>query len=377
MARQLYLVGMLVGLVGCHGQSQTMTNPFLTPDRVPPPQTRVLAPGTAQPYYPGDPMPGASSFQAPAGGFQSPPAPPAGGTPPGGWNNSYQQSPPQSTPYQPPAAAPPAYGYGVTPTSATLGPEDENGAIVPLSGDSIQVPGDNQQARLPWGQSTLAPQVEPPRIDVPQMSQLAPVDSIAAQPRVPIQKLLSDPRGQQPTSPENPQVFGGATLSAAPGGPTSSFADGGFQQASYSEQTATLSAGSIARLGGDGFRPRGTTPAIAEGDSQGFRSPAITRAGVEAAAAPAGDPHYGVGEQYEWLRGQLVLDGVTGMMFVQYMTTGGDPYGGALPLANPAVVANLVPGDFVRLTGQLQHVQRDDDTLMPVFHVSGVERQVR
>ncbi|MEX0642206.1 MAG: hypothetical protein WD468_05870 [Pirellulales bacterium] len=43
--------------VGC-GHNQTgITNPFLAPDRVSPPSTRVVAPGTAQPYYPGDPLP--------------------------------------------------------------------------------------------------------------------------------------------------------------------------------------------------------------------------------------------------------------------------------------------------------------------------------
>jgi hypothetical protein len=33
------------------------SNPFFAPDRVPPPATRALAPGQAQPYYPGDPLP--------------------------------------------------------------------------------------------------------------------------------------------------------------------------------------------------------------------------------------------------------------------------------------------------------------------------------
>jgi hypothetical protein len=46
-----------VGMCGCSHNQSGITNPFLAPDRVPPPSTRVLAPGTAQPYYPGDPLP--------------------------------------------------------------------------------------------------------------------------------------------------------------------------------------------------------------------------------------------------------------------------------------------------------------------------------
>lgn len=59
-------IGLLVALLttalgGCRNQSTAMTNPFLGPDRVPPPATRVIAPGTAQPYYPGDPLPAAQA----------------------------------------------------------------------------------------------------------------------------------------------------------------------------------------------------------------------------------------------------------------------------------------------------------------------------
>ncbi len=48
----------LTGAGGCsHNQTAGITNPFMAPDRVAPPSTRVIAPGTAQPYYPGDPLP--------------------------------------------------------------------------------------------------------------------------------------------------------------------------------------------------------------------------------------------------------------------------------------------------------------------------------
>ncbi len=42
---------------GCRSTSSGVNNPFLAPNRVAPPSTRVLAPGQAQPYYQGDPLP--------------------------------------------------------------------------------------------------------------------------------------------------------------------------------------------------------------------------------------------------------------------------------------------------------------------------------
>src|SRR3954469_16305753 len=48
---------------GCKSTSSGVGNPFLAPDRVPPPGTHALLPGQAQPYYQGDPLP--SAAQAP------------------------------------------------------------------------------------------------------------------------------------------------------------------------------------------------------------------------------------------------------------------------------------------------------------------------
>src|SRR6186997_1501916 len=42
---------------GCKSTSSGVNNMFLAPDRVTPPSTRMIAPGQAQPYYQGDPLP--------------------------------------------------------------------------------------------------------------------------------------------------------------------------------------------------------------------------------------------------------------------------------------------------------------------------------
>ncbi len=51
----LSLFGVLAS-AGCTNR-QGAPSPFLTADRVPPPSTRALPPGAAQPYYQGDPLP--------------------------------------------------------------------------------------------------------------------------------------------------------------------------------------------------------------------------------------------------------------------------------------------------------------------------------
>lgn len=74
-------VVVVLGLAGCSNQQRTSANPFMAPDRVPPPATRTIAPGTAQPYYPGDPVPAAQTGAPAAAVMAQTPAPPATSVP--------------------------------------------------------------------------------------------------------------------------------------------------------------------------------------------------------------------------------------------------------------------------------------------------------
>jgi hypothetical protein len=59
---------LVLGMVGCQGNGKPLfSNPFSASGRVPPPATRSLGPGAAQPYYPGDPVPVLQGATAPAG----------------------------------------------------------------------------------------------------------------------------------------------------------------------------------------------------------------------------------------------------------------------------------------------------------------------
>src|SRR6188472_3509792 len=51
-----------LALSGCRSSSSGIAgSPFMSPDRVPPPNTRAILPGQAQPYYQGDPLPAMQS----------------------------------------------------------------------------------------------------------------------------------------------------------------------------------------------------------------------------------------------------------------------------------------------------------------------------
>ena len=91
--RGSYIIGpfamalLAIAICGCRTQSSAMSNPFLAPDRVPPPSTRAIAPGTAQPYYPGDPLPAIQGavpapMGAPVAKTQAEMAPVMGSAPP-------------------------------------------------------------------------------------------------------------------------------------------------------------------------------------------------------------------------------------------------------------------------------------------------------
>ncbi len=59
---------LVLGTVGCQGNGKPLfSNPFSASGRVPPPATRSLGPGSAQPYYPGDPVPVLQGATPPAG----------------------------------------------------------------------------------------------------------------------------------------------------------------------------------------------------------------------------------------------------------------------------------------------------------------------
>ncbi len=150
-----YLVAVLSMwmLVGCHNQTSSFSNPFLPPDRVPPPSTLQLTPGTAQPYYPGgsvQPAPPVAGQTLPPGTFGSPPAtsgqapplmPTSPAAPSSGWNGSPQPAPGSAT-------RTPVYG-GQTTSAYTPGPPATHSLAVQSVASSMPTPQVPAQTILP------------------------------------------------------------------------------------------------------------------------------------------------------------------------------------------------------------------------------------
>lgn len=59
------IIALAISSGGCKSSSGMAGSPFMSPDRVPPPNTRAIQPGQAQPYYQGDPLPAMQSAAGP------------------------------------------------------------------------------------------------------------------------------------------------------------------------------------------------------------------------------------------------------------------------------------------------------------------------
>lgn len=348
---------MLAMVLGCKNQSTgPLTNPFITPDRVPPPTTRVLTPGTAQPYYPGDAMPGAAAAPpvgaAGSPGFTAPPAnygpatPVPGSTtplvtPPGGWGTpSYS---PQSS---------------VSPGLSTLA----------ASGDSVSVPGDQQGLRFAPASDPAsgAWAITPTPQDQPAMQAIAA--GTPSTMRMPIQSML--PLSADQASGATPSQLRAREVTPAEY----------RNSVTGVSEVRTASSSSTS----DGFRPQGSSRASSTAGSiadPAFRPPSIY--GDVAAPAPGGDggneeaSHYGAGQDFASLRGQLEYWPTTGEWSLRYLPTGApaDAHGGRVMIDNPQVLANLQPGELVTVRGQLYGKANDLGGTTPTYRVSAVQRQ--
>jgi hypothetical protein len=188
---------------GCRSTSSGVANPFLAPDRVAPPSTRVIAPGQAQPYYQGDPLPVMQSATPP---------PPANVLASNGsaearsstgktlaWNSPGGPRPAAATAASvsnagalsavaPPAATPITYG-------------NEPAVVVPMDSDSLRF-----AMPAPFNAEPAAPIAAAPTIVPGALATMAPSQGIVlATYNAPIPKEAT-PVGNVPTINPAPQV---------------------------------------------------------------------------------------------------------------------------------------------------------------------------
>jgi hypothetical protein len=358
MRSTLATLVVVAALVGCRNQPGTMNNPFLTPDRVPPPSTRVLVPGTAQPYYPGDPLPGAATsppatLAPPATAYPGAAYPPSSApltTPPGGWG-AY---PPQSQSTLAPSVQQASTEIPLGPTSTS---------------DSIRLSGDQLPLRFP------APQPQtfssPAPLAAPAAEPITPTPATPPPARMPIQSILPL-AGNQPATSSAPATFPPNAGAQAP----QQLQIREVTPAEYLAPPQPQVASNSAAGARDGFRPQSpeSRDDAESSPSQSFRPPEIRKAAVADAAAVS---EYGVGDNYQWLRGQLEYWPAAGQWSLRYLPAGAhaDSLGGRVMIDNPQVLANLQAGEFVMVRGQLFSKQTDTGATAPAYRVAVIQRQ--
>ncbi len=86
---------------------------------------------------------------------------------------------------------------------------------------------------------------------------------------------------------------------------------------------------------------------------------------------------FGYEPQYQWLRGQLQYSQATNQWKLRYIPIQGnmDQFGGSVLLANPHLLGNLRPGDYVLIRGRLQAQETDVRSFAPVYTISVVQQQ--
>jgi hypothetical protein len=198
------MIALALTLAGCRSSSTGIAgSPFMSPDRVPPPNTRALQPGQAQPYYQGDPLPAMqSAANGPATSIATLP------------NDVDSRSASGRTLAwaQPGTAAPTTTQISLAPASPAPQPQ----SVVTAGEASVAVPSDGDPLRFPFPappakevDAPIASAVPPPVQQPPSVQPVAvqpPQNVVQASYNAPIPSALPLPRQvttppQQVTSP--------------------------------------------------------------------------------------------------------------------------------------------------------------------------------
>lgn len=328
---------LIVGLsLGCSSQSSQLTNPFMAPNRVPPPATRTLLPGTAQPFYPGDPVPNSPAVGIPAA--VTPPATTFGPAP--------TFAPGQSTPTAPPG------GWNTYPSSGPM-------SAAPPS---------------PWSGSSLQASAQAPIGSVAEETVQVPMDVADAQFGATTQSQVSLASYEAPLDPATAQQFAG-TIN--PVSPTLAQQDVTIREISSANlpEAHGITGQSAVRTGRDGFRAQGSSQLRDEARDV----PALAQSNNSILPTPEQEPaaSYGFDPEYRWLRGHLAYTPTTGQWYVQYVAPGmpADSFGGTVPIANPQVLGPLQPGELVAVEGRVEMLQLDATSVTPAYTITVLQRQ--
>lgn len=164
-------LAVLVAIAGCSNQPGGVTNPFLAPARVQPPATRVILPGQAQPYYPGDPLPVMHSNTAPPTNgdtlaASAPPEMPSA-------DSRLSWTSPSGTPTPPIATTQPT---SAPPQPQQLASANEPTVAIPTDGDALRFALPAPVEPEPLAPVAAAPMPDPAATNQPIQFAAAPIN---------------------------------------------------------------------------------------------------------------------------------------------------------------------------------------------------------
>ncbi len=375
MKRLLACLALLMLSAGCAQRGAPFSNPFIGSEVVPPPGTRGLAPGQAEPYY----------------------GPPT------------QYSPPVIV--EPTSQfAPPANGPDVTPVAFDA-PRLASGAS--RSAPDVRVTGGEQPIRVPDDQRRV--RFEPPGNAMVASNVASPAIRQPAEP-ITVRQIQNELANTTSSAAENYGPWREPVVATAPASTSA--------QPYYLNETPVYSAPvgcyacepsvtvtgpqtvEITELPPPGTQvlrrtaavnsPTGTASRSSRGDSFVAASPQSYRrdeqvrlaGGVTAESGGSaqllrtvGDStprtwaRYGYDDSYAWLQGRLEYLRATGQWKLRYIPVDGvtDQFGGSVVLDDADGLAGLRPGDFVRVEGRIDSNQATAETLSPPYRVARLQ----
>lgn len=200
-------IALALVLSGCRSSSSGVAgSPFMSPDRVPPPNTRALAPGQAQPYYQGDPLPAMqSAANQPATSIAALPHE----------AETRSASGRTLTWAQPGDAAAATSPTNLVP--AAPAPQPQAPTIAAATESSVAVPNDGDPLRFPLPAPQAPESAAPIASAVPMSTQARPVQPVPVQPPPNVlQASFNAPIPSAPPLPASPPVVSPPQLVASP-----------------------------------------------------------------------------------------------------------------------------------------------------------------
>ena len=336
-------------LAGCNGPGQTM-DPFLGRTTIPPPGTgQVITPGTAQPYYQGNPLPGNPVPVIPIPGGAAPlVAPPAG--------SSYRENDLGQRFVETPAER--EYRIGRVATADLASDVRAVDGVVHLGDPQKATANENQglEVGLPASAWHNTPETRSAHDLVATSSHVRiPRDSLANT----SPERFAEPIATSLDFANNASVA--PTLAAGPTAPAS------FQPPPGVVNISELPRASRSRSNGGRVTPavfvsRSNSPRVALPSPNGPTRRQTSR--------------YGYASDHSWLKGQLEYLRSKQEWKLRYIPIDGetDEYGGSVVITDSSRLNDYKAGQFVTIKGSIDAASTGKNSFAPKYRVERIKK---